>query len=91
VSRRRNRPVYEATLYHDGEFDAAIENRDVGYYPSLAAAVDAINARRDDYWQTGGVRYGFLWEAVPGRSPERFEADDRETSWFVGVDGKADR
>ena len=90
--KRRNRPVYAATLYHDTEYDAAVEGRDLGYFPSLRSAVDAVNAERDDYWQTGGVTYGFLWEPVFGKSPEYFESDDREPgSWFVGTDGKADR
>lgn len=88
---RRNRAVYAATLYHDTELNAADSDKDVGYFPSLKSAVDAINAERGEYWQTGGVTYGFLWESVPGKSPERFESDLREPSWFVGIDGKADR
>jgi hypothetical protein len=85
------RPVYEATLYHDGEFDAAIESTDIGYFPSLTAATAAINAQRGAYWQSGGIRAGWLLEAIPGKRPERFEADQRTTSWFVGTDGKAYR
>jgi hypothetical protein len=88
----RARHVYVATVYHDTELDAAVEDKDLGYYPSLQSAVDAVNEARDDYWQTGGVTYGFLWPAVFGKSPERFESDEREPgSWFVGTDGKADR
>jgi hypothetical protein len=62
----------------------------------IGDALDVLEKRddeaRDDYWQTGGVTYGFLWPAVFGKSPERFESDEREPgSWFVGTDGKADR
>jgi hypothetical protein len=91
MTQRRNRPVYDATVYHDGEFDANETSKFLGYFPSLAEATRAVNEARDDHWQTGGVTYGFLWEAVFGESPERFESDDREPSWFVGIDGKADR
>lgn len=91
MTARRNRPVYCAVVYHDTEFDAADSDKFIGYFPTLAEAVRAINGVRGDYWQTGGVTYGFLWEGVPGRYPEDFESDDREPSWFVGTDGKADR
>ena len=82
--------VWAATVYHDTDEDAAVENRDIGFYPTLAAATRAINAIRDDYWQTGGVQCGELHPAVFGKSPEWFESDDRG-SWFVGTDGRADR
>ncbi len=84
----RNRQVFEATVYHDGPINANEDQHDLGYFPSLPAAVHAINAYRDEYWQTGGVRYGFLYPAVPGKYPVRFESDDRETPWFVGTDGE---
>lgn len=91
MSKRRNRSVYVATVYHDTEYDAMAEAKDLGYFPSLDLAVKAINAERGDYWQTGGVTYGFLWEAVFGKSPEYFESDERELGWFVGTDGKAEQ
>lgn len=97
MTARRNRPVYEATLYHDSPDNAADDSRHLGYFPSRFSAVKAINAERtpadgaDAGWFTGGIRYGFLWEAVFGQSPEYFESDDRETPWFVGIDGKAVR
>lgn len=87
----RNRPVYAAVLYHDSEENASEDSKDIGHYPSLQAAVRAVNEQRSDHWQTGQVIYGFLWPAIFGKRPERFESDLRETSWFVGTDGKAER
>lgn len=86
------RPVYAATLYHDTEFNADERNEDIGYFATLEGATRAINARRDDYWQTGGIQYGFLHAPVFGKSPEWFESDESNPgSWFVGTDGMADR
>lgn len=90
--KRRNRPVYEAVLYHDSEGEAADRERELGYFPSVDEATRAVNEARDPAtgWHTGGIRYGFLWERTAD-APEYFESDDRETPWFVGTDGKADR
>jgi hypothetical protein len=86
-------PVYEATIYHDSAYDAADDQRDVGFFPTLAAATDAVNAARDEAtgWYTGGVRFGLLHPAIFGKRPERFESDDSVEPWFVGLDGKAVR
>lgn len=84
------RDVYEATVYHDTEDNAAESMEDIGYFPTLGSAVKAVNAKRSAYWQTGGVTHGRLHVATPGQRPERFELGD-EGSWFVGIDGKADR
>ncbi len=91
------RPVYEATLYHDSVDDAADDSRHLGYFNSRRMAVTIINEERTpadgatEGWFTGGIRYGFLHPAVFGKNPEWFESDDRETPWFVGIDGKAVR
>ena len=97
----RAKPVYEATLYHDSIDEAADDQRHLGYFPSLNEAAWAINQARESVpaddaehaegWFTGGIRYGFLYPAIFGKRPERFEDDDRETPWFVGIDGKVDR
>jgi hypothetical protein len=86
-------PVYEATIYHDSEDNAADDSREIGYFPTLRAAVKAVNAARDEAtgWYTGGVRHGFLHPAVFGVRPERFEDDETVDPWFVGLDGKAVR
>jgi hypothetical protein len=86
-------PVYEGTIYHDSEDNAADDSRDLGYFRTLPAAVRAVNAARDEAtgWYTGGVRFGFLHPAVFGVRPERFEGDDAVDPWFVGLDGKAVR
>jgi hypothetical protein len=90
---RRNRAVFEATVYHDEPEEAAVASETLGYFPSLGAAEYAINEARlrSPEWQTGGIRYGWLWEAVLGVQPEEFEPSDVEVPWFVGTDGKADR
>lgn len=87
----KRRLVYEATVYHDEPEEAAVDSRTIGYFSSVRTATRAINEARDDHWQTGGVRLGDLWEAVPGQSPEWFEPDEQASAWFVGTDGKPDR
>lgn len=82
---------YAATLYHDGEHDAAIDHKEIGLFPTLSAALCAINEQRGDHWQTGGIAYGHLSPAIIGLRPAHFDADDSLPAWFVGVDGLADR
>jgi hypothetical protein len=87
----RERHVYEAEVIRDDEYNANVESRHLGYFPSLELATAAVNAaRHEPDWATGSVYGGTLHEAVYLRSPERFEMDD-DGSWFVGTDGLAVR
>lgn len=81
--------VFAADLVHDEPEEAATDSFDLGYFPSLRSAVAAVVAGKSEYWQTGGVYPGELTPAVLGVSPEHFEQTD--SSYFVGIDGRADR
>lgn len=95
MTKIRRTPAYLAVVYHDTEENASEDSMALGTHPSLQEARQAILEVDRAYWQTGSIHYGFRVQEKESAGhlwlPEGWEDDDRETPWFVGTDGKADR
>lgn len=70
---------WAAILYRDEPDNAAVERDGLGLFTTRAAAVGAIRSAitsRGGGWHCGTVHVGWLYPAVYGRRPERFESDE---------------